>query len=80
MKPISFIVMDNIMGDNIVDVTKIYDLKGSTFGRISEDKGNLSVLKDLNFKNNKEHRLKLSERMQMNLLDRLEKDKEFLKL
>jgi 1-phosphatidylinositol-4-phosphate 5-kinase len=31
MKPISIIIMDNIMGPNPEEVLRIYDLKGSTF-------------------------------------------------
>lgn len=31
MQPISVIVMDNLMGEHVEELTKIYDLKGSMF-------------------------------------------------
>lgn len=31
MKPINVIIMDNLMGDHADWVTRVYDLKGSTF-------------------------------------------------
>ena len=50
MKPIPIIVMDNIMGTKPEEVTKVYDLKGSTFQRMQMNiKSSLSVLKDNNF-------------------------------
>ena len=33
MKPISVVIMDNLMGDHIEDVLSIYDLKGSLHKR-----------------------------------------------
>lgn len=35
MKPINVIIMDNIMGEHKDCIERIYDLKGSTFQRIS---------------------------------------------
>lgn len=49
MKPISIIVMDNLMGDYIEEVTNIYDLKGSTHRRMTKKmKSTRTVRKDLN--------------------------------
>jgi 1-phosphatidylinositol-4-phosphate 5-kinase len=59
--PTSIIVMDNIMGVNPDEVIKAYDLKGSTLGRIQMNAVSpLQMLKDLNFLENKEDRLRLS--------------------
>lgn len=61
MKAISVIVMDNIMGFKPEDVTRTYDLKGSTLNRVTENpKSSLSVLKDLNFLDNFFDRLLVS--------------------
>lgn len=50
MKPISVVIMDNLMGDHLNEIQRIYDLKGSTHKRISKKiKNNRSVRKDLNF-------------------------------
>lgn len=52
MKPISIVVMDNLMGDFIEEVTSIYDLKGSTHRRITKKvKSARTVRKDLNLLN-----------------------------
>jgi len=49
MKPISVVVMDNLMGDFIEEVTSIYDLKGSMHRRYTKKiKSNRTVRKDLN--------------------------------
>jgi hypothetical protein len=52
--------MDNLMGGHIEDLTSIYDLKGSTFNRISKETKKGSVLKDLNFLENKKDRVRVS--------------------
>ena len=50
MKPISVVIMDNLMGDHLNEIERIYDLKGSVHKRISKKiKNNKSVKKDLNF-------------------------------
>jgi len=50
MKPISVVIMDNLMGQHIEDVISIYDLKGSTHKRRTVNiKNNRTVKKDLNF-------------------------------
>lgn len=56
--------MDNLMGGHIEDLTSIYDLKGSTFNRISKETTKGSVLKDLNFLENKMDRIRVSKQMQ----------------
>lgn len=53
MSSISVMIMENIMGVHPENVSKIYDLKGSTFQRIvNNPSSQLSVLKDLNFIDN----------------------------
>lgn len=80
MKPISIIVMDNIMGPKPEDVNRIYDLKGSTFERITKyPKNSLSVLKDLNLLDNFFDRVVTDEETKKAMLRRIERDKEFLK-
>jgi Phosphatidylinositol-4-phosphate 5-Kinase len=47
--------MDNLLGSDFMNIERIYDLKGSTVGRIvklnesEKTKSGLKVLKDLNF-------------------------------
>jgi hypothetical protein len=60
MEPISVVVMDNMMGQHVEEVTRIYDLKGSTFQRIAVEKSPLTVLKDNNLKMNKYERVKIN--------------------
>jgi len=74
--------MSNIMGEQVEDIKRVYDLKGSTYGRFSQEdpNGNLVVLKDLNFKAHKEEdQLRLSEERQRKLLKVLHEDVYFLK-
>lgn len=61
MNEITCFIMDNLLGKDFISIERIYDLKGSTKGRIvniSEEEINgssgLKVLKDLNFINNKD--------------------------
>jgi hypothetical protein len=50
MKPINIIIMDNLMGEHTGWIHRIYDLKGSTFNRITKDpEHNKTTRKDLNF-------------------------------
>lgn len=50
MKPISVVIMDNLMGEHIEHITSIYDLKGSTHRRRTNTiKNARTVKKDLNF-------------------------------
>lgn len=60
MKPIKVIVMDNLMGNRVDKIVNIYDLKGSTFHRINDEVKPGAILKDLNFKKNKQDRLRVS--------------------
>jgi 1-phosphatidylinositol-4-phosphate 5-kinase len=50
MKPINIIIMDNFVGKHEEYMTRMYDLKGSTFQRItSNPASHKTVRKDLNF-------------------------------
>lgn len=80
MHPINIIIMDNLMGEHGEDAFRVYDLKGSTFQRINNHpSSDLSVRKDLNFLDDKLYRMQISDRIQKDILRRMEKDKEFLK-
>lgn len=80
MKPISVVVMDNLIGDNIQDVISIYDLKGSTHRRITKKiKNERTVKKDLNFLLEPQFIMRLDSKEQKDLAMRIQRDKEFLK-
>jgi len=80
MKPISVVVMDNLMGDHIDEVTSIYDLKGSTHRRLTKKiKSNRTVRKDLNILVDADNYLQVDEKTKKDLVTRLYNDKEFLK-
>lgn len=54
--------MDNFVGENDSWVQRMYDLKGSTFQRISiNPKSSKSVRKDLNFLEETEYRMHVGE-------------------
>ena len=59
MKPISLIIMENIIGSNSQELEGLYDLKGSSFQRFAQPKTASSVLKDNNFLLNVNHRLSI---------------------
>jgi hypothetical protein len=60
MEPILVIVQNNIIGPDSASVDRLYDLKGSTEGRLSPESSNpLSVRKDLNFMASYEDKLVL---------------------
>lgn len=62
MKPINIIIMDNLMGDHPDWISRIYDLKGSTFQRINHNPtGPKSVMKDLNFIEDTDFRMQVDE-------------------
>ena len=61
MEPVAVVIMDNMMGGYFDSLTNIYDLKGSTFKRITTEGGKGTVLKDLNFLQNKWDRLKVND-------------------
>ena len=62
MKPINVIIMDNIMGKHSDDIVRVFDLKGSTFQRINPGPlKNTSTRKDLNFKEDLDHRVQTTE-------------------
>ena len=49
MKPISVVIMDNLMGEHVTEIERIYDIKGSTHRRETKAiKSVRTVRKDLN--------------------------------
>jgi hypothetical protein len=56
--PISFVIMDSLINQDIMQIERLYDIKGSTQGRrtkLPESKlknSGLTTLKDLNFIDN----------------------------
>ncbi len=80
MKPINIIIMDNLVGKHCEFMTRMYDLKGSTFQRITHNPTSAkTVRKDLNFLEDRDYRLITKEPLQKELIKRMAKDKEFLK-
>lgn len=78
MQPVQVIIMDNLMGGFFDSLINIYDLKGSTFKRVTEEEERGTVLKDLNFLKNKADRIRVSPEVKKHLVDRLNRDKQFL--
>jgi hypothetical protein len=60
MEEISVVIMGNLMGDELPNIKRIYDIKGSTLGRVSSEGGPLQVLKDNNFLKNVSDKMALS--------------------
>jgi Phosphatidylinositol-4-phosphate 5-Kinase len=61
MKPISVVIMDNLMSEHVNEILRIYDLKGSLHKRITtKPKNNRSVRKDLNFLTDTDFLLRLT--------------------
>ena len=80
MKPISIVIMDNLMSNQIRQITSIYDLKGSLHRRDTiKIKNSRTVRKDLNFLRDSENVVKMSLSQREDFKKRLYKDKEFLK-
>jgi Phosphatidylinositol-4-phosphate 5-Kinase len=80
MKPISVVIMDNLMSNQIKQITSIYDLKGSLHRRDTKNiKNNRTVRKDLNFMRDTDIIVKMSLSQREDFKKRLYKDKEFLK-
>ena len=53
MHAIQFVVMDNMLGERVDELYRMYDLKGSTFKRYEMEVNNpKKTLKDLNFLEN----------------------------
>ena len=72
--------MDNLMGDFIEEVTNIYDLKGSMHKRYTKKiKSNRTVRKDLNLLMDVDNTLQMNEKVKKDLVQRIYRDKEFLK-
>jgi len=54
MKEITCFVTDNLLGTDVMNVTRVYDLKGSSVDRLVKHPGGpsgLKVLKDMNYIN-----------------------------
>jgi 1-phosphatidylinositol-4-phosphate 5-kinase len=80
MRPINVVVMDNLIGMHKNWAERKYDLKGSTFQRILHNPtDHTKVRKDLNFLEDVEYRMHVDDRLQHSLLQRLHRDKEFLR-
>lgn len=76
--------MNNLLGQDFMNITRIYDLKGSTYGRkvqLSDEeemgRTGLKVLKDLNFIELGE-KLNVYEAQKEKLLNIIEQDSVFL--
>lgn len=80
MKQISVVIMDNLMSENVNEILRVYDLKGSTHKRINKaPKSARSVRKDLNFLSDKDFVMQLKFEEMMHFRQTMYKDKEFLK-
>eukprot|EP00347_Sterkiella_histriomuscorum_P002290 403368723 len=80
MKSINVIIMDNLMGQNIEEATRMYDLKGSTFQRIvMNPRSAWQTRKDINYIEDVDYRMLVNKKIQKDLHNRMRKDKEFLK-
>lgn len=75
--------MDNLLGSDFMNIERIYDLKGSTVGRIvklkqdQKEKSGLKVLKDLNFCDLKDH-MNIEDEQKERVLEVIDKDSQFL--
>ena len=76
--------MDNLLGNDFLNIQRIYDLKGSTVGRIvkltqeqKEKSSGLKVLKDLNFCELKET-MEIPRDTKESMLEVVKKDSQFL--
>ena len=84
MEEITCFIMDNLLGSDFMNIQRIYDLKGSTVGRIVpltiEQKAvssGLKVLKDLNFCELNEC-LQVNPKVKKSVLEVIKSDSEFL--
>jgi len=84
MEDITCFIMDNLLGSDFMNIQRIYDLKGSTIGRIVpltlEQKAvssGLKVLKDLNFCELNES-LRVNQTEKKSVLEVIKSDSEFL--
>ena len=80
MKQISVVIMDNLMGEHVSEIQRVYDLKGSTHRRITKfPKNNKSVRKDLNFLQDTDMTMKIKPSARQEFKKTLKRDAEFLK-
>jgi hypothetical protein len=85
MAEVNCFIMDNLLGKDFNNIVRIYDLKGSTKGRIvpltpqemQQESTGLQVLKDLNYTSLKE-RIEIGSEYKSKLLTIIEKDAQFL--
>jgi hypothetical protein len=83
MQDITCFIMDNLLGEDFMNIERIYDLKGSTVGRIvklkkdQQERSGLKVLKDLNFCELKE-RMDVGAEVKERLIQVMERDSQFL--
>jgi 1-phosphatidylinositol-4-phosphate 5-kinase len=80
MKPISVVIMDNLMGNEVHQIERIFDLKGSLHRRDTKKISNKkTVRKDLNFLRETDIVMKVSPSTRSDIKRRIQKDSEFLK-
>ena len=79
MKPINVIIMDNVMGKHSEDIVRVFDLKGSTYGRRTVPVSSFGkfdhtmALKDLDFLDRKE-KFRIGEHNKRRLLEIIRND------
>ena len=80
MKPISVVVMDNLMGQQVNEIQRVYDLKGSLHKRETKKiESRKTVRKDLNFLRDTDVVMNVSPSAKADIKRRIKKDSEFLK-
>ena len=82
MSEVTCFIMDNLIGKDLTNIERIYDLKGSTKGRRAKlvepnQPTGMSVLKDLNFVEINDS-LKITQEQRNHLLEIMETDSIFL--
>ena len=84
MSEITCFIMNNLLGQDFIDIERIYDLKGSTAGRKvqltpeeTKTKSGLKVLKDINFVELKEQ-LDIDSEQRDEIMTTLARDSQFL--
>jgi hypothetical protein len=83
MQDITCFIMDNLLGEDFMNIERIYDLKGSTVGRIvklkkdQQERSGLKVLKDLNFCELKE-KMNVDSEVKRKVIEVMGKDSQFL--
>ncbi|CDW79635.1 phosphatidylinositol phosphate kinase pipk5 [Stylonychia lemnae] len=85
MQEVTCFIMDNLLGQDFINIQRIYDLKGSTKGRIvklteeeDESQSGLKVLKDLNYLRINE-KINVAQSIKRKLLQSIQEDLSFLR-